>query len=84
MQKINLEYFQTQLDTLYEDSADMEDCIIKQFMYNKDYDIYITKDDELDEDDELECEEKLNITTPSGIDMYMYQIKVDRDELVEK
>ncbi len=81
METITLEYFENQIDTLFEDSEDLQNSLLKQYMLDKDKDIYITPNDRLDE--ELECMKKLHINR-DGLDLYLYVIKVDRSHLPKK
>jgi len=83
MQTITLEYFENQLDTLYEDKEDMQNAILKQYMFDVDKDVYITHNSDLDMDESIECLEKLHINK-DGLDMYMYLVKVDRGDLPSK
>lgn len=80
MQTITLEYFENQLDVLYEDKDDMENALLKQYMFDANRDTYITQNPNLDKDDSIECVEKLHINK-DGLDMYMYLVKVDRSDL---
>ena len=80
MQTITLEYFENQLDSLYEDREDMENALLKQCMFDADKDIFITHSPDLDKDEFMECLEKLHINK-DGLDMYMYLVKVDRSDL---
>ncbi|MFK5937465.1 MAG: hypothetical protein QM497_03615 [Sulfurimonas sp.] len=83
MQTITLEYFENQLDSLYEDKEDMENALLKQYMFDANRDVYITQNSNLDEDESIECLEKLH-TNRDGLDMYMYLVKVDRSDLPSK
>ncbi len=80
MQTITLEYFENQLDSLYEDREDMENALLKQCMFDADKDVFITHSPDLDKDESMECLEKLHINK-DGLDMYMYLVKVDRSDL---
>jgi len=80
MQTITLEYFENQLDSLYEDKEDMQNALLKQYMFDADKDIFITHNSDLDKDESVECLEKLHINR-DGLDMYMYLVKVDRGDL---
>ncbi|QOP45874.1 hypothetical protein [Sulfurimonas paralvinellae] len=80
MQTITLEYFENQFDSLYEDKEDMENALLKQYMFDANMDIYVTQNPNLDKDDSIECLEKLH-TNRDGLDMYMYLVKVDRGDL---
>ena len=80
MQTITPEYFENQLDSLYEDKKDMENALLKQCMFDADKDIFITHSPDLDKDESIECLEKLHINK-DGLDMYMYLVKVDRSNL---
>jgi len=81
METITVEYFENMLDTLFEDSEDLQNSLLKQYMFDNDKDIYITPNDQLDE--ELECMKKLHINR-DGLDLYLYVIKVDRSHLPKK
>ena len=80
MQGINEEYFDLQLDSLFEDEDDLKHSIMKQYMFNDTHDIYITQNNTLDEDADIDCVQKLE-TTRDAIDVYMYLVKVDRTDL---
>ena len=80
MQTITLEYFENQLDSLYEDREDMENALLKQYMFDANRDVFITHSSDLDKDESMECLEKLHINK-DGLDMYMYLVKVDRSDL---
>jgi len=81
MKTITAEYFENQIDTLFEDSEDLQNSLLKQYMFDNDKDIYITPNDQLDK--ELECLKKLH-TNRDGVDLYLYVIKVDRSHLPKK
>ncbi len=83
MQTITLEYFENQLDSLYEDKEDMENALLKQYIFDADKDIFITHSPDLDKDESMECLEKLHINK-DGLDMHMYLVKVDRSDLLLK
>jgi len=83
MQTITLEYFENQLDSLYTDTEEIEHSLLKQYMFDKDKDIYITQNSSLDEDEEVACLERLH-TKRDGIDVYMYLVKADRSSLPTK
>jgi len=83
MENINEEYFNNMLDSLFEDDKDLQMSLIKQYMYDEDKDIYITPNNELDEEEEIECLKKLH-TNRNGFDVYMYVVKVDRSHLPSK
>ena len=83
MQSITLEYFEDQLDSLYADLEDIKNSLLKQYMFSKDEDIYITQHSSLDTDDEVECLTKLH-TQRDNIDIYMYLVKADRSRLPSK
>lgn len=83
MKTITLEYFENMLDTLFEDSEDLQNSLLKQYMFDTDKDVYITPNAALDEEDEIECLEKLQ-TQRDGMDIYMYLVKVDRSDLQKK
>ena len=80
MQTITLAYFENQLDSLYEDKEDMENALLKQYMFDADKDVFITHSPDLDKDESIKCLEKLHINR-DGLDMYMYLVKVDRSDL---
>ncbi len=80
MQTITLEYFENQLDSLYEDREDIENALLKQYMFDANRDVYITQNPNLDKDESIECLEKLQ-TNRNGLDLYMYLVKVDRGNL---
>jgi len=80
MKIITLEYFENLLDTLYEDKEAMQNILVYQYMFDKDKDIYIAHNSELDKDVFKECLEKLHINR-DGLDMYMYLVRVDRNNL---
>ena len=83
MKTITPKYFENMLDTLFEDSEDLQNSLLKQYMFDTDKDVYITPNAKLDKEDEIECLEKLH-TQRDGMDIYMYLIKVDRSELPKK
>ncbi len=83
METITLEYFENMLDTLFEDEEDLKNSLLKQYMYDKDKDIFITPNSELDEEDDIECLKKLQ-TQRAGMDLYLYVVKVDREDLPKK
>jgi len=83
MQTITLEYFENQLDSLYNDKEDMKNSLLKQYMFNADRDVYITHSPDLDKDESVECLEKMHVNR-DGLDMYMYLVKVDRGDLPAK
>ena len=80
MQTITQEYFENQLNSLYDNKEDMEDALLKQYIFDKDKDVYVTHSPDLDKDEAVECLEKLHINR-DGLDMYMYLVKVDRSDL---
>lgn len=80
---ITIEYFENILDSLYEDSEDLHNSLMKQYMFDTDKDIFITPNPDLDLEDEIECLEKLH-TQRDGMDIYMYLVKADRSELQKK
>jgi hypothetical protein len=80
MQTITLGYFENQLDSLYEDKEDMENALLKQYMFDTNRDVYITQNPDVDKDEFIECLEKLHINR-DGLDMYMYLVKVNRGNL---
>lgn len=80
MQIITPEYFENQLDSLYEDKEDIQNVLLKQYMFDADKDIFITHSPDLDTDESVECLEKLHVNK-DGLDMYMYLVKVDRGDL---
>jgi hypothetical protein len=80
MQTITLEYFENQLDTLYENKEDMQNALLKQYIFDADKNVFITHCPDLDKDESIECLEKLHINR-DGLDMYMYLVKVDRGDL---
>jgi len=71
MQTTTLEYFENQLDTLYENKEDMQNALLKQYMFDT------------DKDESVVCLEKLHVNR-DGLDMYMYLVKVDRGDLPSK
>lgn len=83
MKTITPEYFENMLDTLFKDSEDLKNSLLKQCMFDNDKDVFITPNAELDKEDKIECLEKL-YTQRDGIDIYMYLVKVDRSELPKK
>jgi len=83
MKTITIEYFENMLDSLYEDSEDLYNSLMKQYMFDTDKDIFITPHPDLDLEDEIECLEKLH-TQRDGMDIYMYLVKADRSELQKK
>jgi hypothetical protein len=83
MKTITAEYFENMLDSLFEDSEDLQNSLLKQYVFDENSDIYITPNAELDLKDEIECLEKLH-TRRDGMDIYMYRVKVDRSHLSKK
>jgi len=83
LNEINEEYFQNQLDTLFEDEEDLKNSLLKQYMLDSDKDIYITPNSELDEEEEIKCLKKLH-TERDGMDLYLYVVKADREDLQKK
>jgi len=83
LNEINEEYFQNQLDTLFEDEEDLRNSLLKQYMLDSDKDIYITPNSELDEEEEIECLKKLH-TERDGMDLYLYVVKADREDLPKR
>ena len=51
MQTITFEYFENQLDSLYEDKEDMQNALLKQYMFDADKDIFITHSPDLNKDE---------------------------------
>lgn len=83
MENINEEYFNNMLDSLFEDDEDLQMSLLKQYMYDENKDIFITPNEALDEEDEIECLKKMH-TNKNGFDVYMYVVKVDRSKLQKK
>ena len=83
MENINEEYFNNMLDTLFEDEEDLRNSLLKQYMLDRDKNIYITPNSELDEEEEIECLKKLHINR-NGFDVYMYVVKADRSDLPKR
>jgi Zn-dependent M16 (insulinase) family peptidase len=83
LNKINEEYFQNQLDVLFEDEEDLRNSLLKQYMLDNDSDIFITPNSELDEEKEIECLKKLR-TERDGMVLYLYVVKADREHLSKK
>jgi len=83
MENINEEYFNNMLDSLFEDDKDLQMSLLKQYMYDKDKDIFITPNSEFDKEGEIECLKKLH-TCRNGFDIYMYVVRVDRSKLPKK
>ena len=83
METITPEYFENMLDTLFEDSEDLHNSLLKQYMFDNDKDIFIIPNNELDEENGIECIKKL-YTQRAGMDLYLYVIKVDRSHLPKK
>ena len=83
METITPEYFENMLDTLFEDEEDLKNSLLKQYMFDNDKDIFITPNSVLDEEDDIECVKKLH-TQRAGMDLYLYVVKVEREELPKK
>ena len=83
MENINEEYFNNILDSLFEDDENLQMSLLKQYMYDKDKDIFITPNSELDAEEGIECLKKLH-TNRNEFDIYMYVVRVDRSKLPKK
>lgn len=83
LDRIDEEYFQNQISSLYEDKEDVENTILKQYMLDSDKDIYIAHSDELDKEENIKCLKKVH-TKVYGMDLYLYVVKVERETLTKK
>ena len=83
MENITQEYFENQLDSLYDSEEDIKRTILKQYMYDEHKDIYISPNPMLDDSDEINCLKKMHLNR-NGFDIYLYVVKVDRSHLSKK